>query len=116
MIRKHNKESTGLQKSSNYTPLTCSGCNRTNRNSHHYLKGGFFGKERAPVCVVDQHKPVTLPATFLERHSQLLAPFASSPTCYAKHQSMVKSSDTVEQLQGAHCPLGHFPFSNWEGS
>lgn len=61
------------------------------------------------ICLTDQHKHVTLPATFLERHSQLLTPFASSPTSYAECQSMRKSVILLNSYKELIVPSGTSP-------
>lgn len=106
MRRKCNRKSTGVKTLIRHTPLTCIGCVRTCRSSNHQVKGVYHSKEKAVLCVRDQHKHATLPATFLERHSQLLTPFASSPTSYAECQSMRKSVILLNSYKEPIVPSG----------
>lgn len=73
--------------------------------------------KRKPHSVLEINTNLWLFLTPFQRGSAKTArPICTQPNKLCQMPASGKGSDAAEQLQGAHCPLGHFPLSNWAGS
>lgn len=102
-----------MKESSSRKALTCSGCDRTSngcdRTGSDHITVDLVAK-RKPHSVLEINLRLFL-TPFQRVTAKTSGPICSQPKELCQTPARGKGRDAARQPQGAHCPLGHFPFT-----